>query len=234
MPKLLIADYNEDFRLALAQALREQFQVQSCGTGTEALEILRREFFDVLVLDLMLPEIDGLTLLEQICDLGIFPRVLAFDPLLSPYVQDSLQRLGVSYGMRKPCELAAVTRRIIDLCQNPILPIYHNQLEARTAELLNTLNFRSNHDGFDYLCKGIPLLVTDPAQKLSKELYPAIGKLFSHSGENIERSIRNAIEVAWANRDKETWAAYFPNLRRKPTNALFLSTMVKQLRPKEE
>lgn len=234
MPKLLIADYNEDFRLALAQVLQEQFQIQCCGTGTQALEILRREYIDVLVLDLMLPEIDGLTLLEQISDMGISPRVLVFDPLLSPYVQDALRRLGISYSMRKPCALDAAAKRVIDIGTSLTLPIYHSQQEARAAELLNTLNFRTNHDGCQYLCKAIPLLAEDPGQKLSMELYPAVGKLFSRSAKNIERSIRNAIEVAWANRDDEIWSQYFPNIRKKPTNAHFLSAMAKQLWPKEE
>lgn len=234
MPKLLIADYNEDFRLALSEALQEQFQVRCCNTGTEALEILTQEFIDVLVLDLMLPEIDGLTLLERITDEGISPRTLAFDPLLSSYVQDCLQRCGVSYVMRKPCTLAAVVKRVMDISSNLTLPIYHSPQEARTAQLLNTLNFRTNHHGFHYLCKAIPLLAMNPGQKLSMELYPAVAKLFSRSADNIERSIRNAIEVAWANRDADIWTQYFPNLRKKPTNAHFLAAMAKQLWPKEE
>lgn len=234
MPKLLIADYNEDFQLALSCALREQFQIRCCGTGTEALVLLRREYIDVLVLDLMLPELDGLTLLEQLYAEGICPRVLAFDPLLSPYVQDRLQKLGVSYIMRKPCELSAVVKRTIDLGSNLTLPIYQGPQEARTAELLKTLNFRTNHDGYDYLCIAIPMLAAAPRQKLSMELYPAVAKTGSHSAENVERSIRNAIEVAWAHRDPEVWEQYFPNLRKKPTNARFLSTMAKELLPKEE
>lgn len=234
MPKLLIADCNEDFRLALSHVLREQFQVLCCSSGTEALEILTQDSIDVLVLDLMLPEIDGLTLLERAFDAGVVPRTLVFDPLLSPYVQDALKRFGVSYVMRKPCELEAIVKRVMDISSSYPLPVYHSQQEARTAELLHTLNFRSNHDGFAYLCKSIPLLAANPGQQLSMELYPTVAKLFSHSAKNIERSIRNAIEVAWAHRNEEVWQVYFPNLCSKPTNAHFLSTIAKQLWPKEE
>ncbi len=65
MRKLLIADCSEDYRTALANALTDHYHVLCCRTGTEALDILRRENPDILVLDLMLPELDGLTLLER-------------------------------------------------------------------------------------------------------------------------------------------------------------------------
>lgn len=229
MRKLLIADCNEDFRLALLDALQAHFQVFSCRTGTEALSLLRREAVDVLVLDLMLPEVDGLTLLEQAAAERISPKVLAFDPLLSPYVQESAQRLGICYLIRKPCELSAVVKRIMDISKCAPAPLYPHHHEIHTASLLNTLRFRPNHDGFGYLCKAIPILATDPNQKLTKEIYPVVAKLFDRTPGNVERSIRNAIEVAWANRDPEEWKQYFPDPHRNPTNALFISTMAKQL-----
>ena len=73
MRKLLIADCNEDYRTALDNALKDQYHVLCCRTGTEAWELLHREHPDIFVLDLMLPELDGLTLLERCCADGIRP-----------------------------------------------------------------------------------------------------------------------------------------------------------------
>jgi len=81
MRKLLIADCNEDYRTALAAALGSQYHVLCCRSGTEALALLYQEHPDIFVLDLMLPELDGLTLLERVSANGICPMVLAATPI---------------------------------------------------------------------------------------------------------------------------------------------------------
>ena len=65
MHKLLIADCSEDYRLALSAVLSGQYQVLCCRSGTEALTLLHQERPDILVIDLMLPELDGVTVLER-------------------------------------------------------------------------------------------------------------------------------------------------------------------------
>ena len=83
MRKLLIADCNEDYRAALAAALSSQYHVLCSRTGTEALALLYQEQPDIFLLDLMLPELDGLTLLERAYADNIRPMVLAATPILS-------------------------------------------------------------------------------------------------------------------------------------------------------
>ena len=111
MRKLLIADCSEEYRTALANALTDSYHVLCCRTGTEALDFLRRENPDILVLDLMLPELDGLTLLERSCAEGIRPMVLAATPILTGYVYSCAQRLGIEYLVRKPCDIDAIASR---------------------------------------------------------------------------------------------------------------------------
>ena len=71
--KLLIADGNEEFRRALAAELQGAYHVRCCDDGKEALSLLRSFAPDVLVLDLMLPGLDGISLLQSAAASGLVP-----------------------------------------------------------------------------------------------------------------------------------------------------------------
>lgn len=229
MGKLLIADCSEDYRTALAAALNSQYHVLTCRTGTEALSILYQERPDILVLDLMLPELDGLTLLERACKDGLHPMVLAVTPLLSPYVFSCAQRLGIEYLVRKPCDIDAIVSRINDLSQPLADPVVHVDPIHYISEVLLSLHFSTKHNGFSYLREAILLMAKDPAQSVTKVLYPAIAHTFSCQKENVERSIRTAMDHAWDQGDHELWCRYFPNAQQRPTNAVFISRITEAL-----
>jgi hypothetical protein len=89
-------------------------------------------------------------------------------------------------------------------------------------------------DGYRYLQVAIPLFAEDPAQRICKELYPAVARLLGVSGNNnIERSIRSAIEDAWVRRDPAVWDTYFPpgmvTREKGPSNKLFIARMAEEL-----
>lgn len=117
---LLIADSSEEFCNSLIDALQGNYRIQTCRTGKEALEILRTSTPDLLIMDLMLPELDGLTLLQVLADSGIRPTVLATTRLANDYVIATSTKLGVEYLMVKPCDIRAIAKRVRDLsCQKP-------------------------------------------------------------------------------------------------------------------
>lgn len=63
--KLLIADAGEEFRLALEERLHNTYTICGSGEGNEAMALLRSFRPDVMILDLMLPGLDGITLLQR-------------------------------------------------------------------------------------------------------------------------------------------------------------------------
>lgn len=105
--KLLIADGNEEFRRALAAELQGAYHVRCCGDGKEALSLLRSFVPDVLVLDLMLPELDGISLLQSAASAGLCPMVLVTSRFYNDYILGALGELSVGYMMRKPCDIPA-------------------------------------------------------------------------------------------------------------------------------
>ena len=233
MRKLLIADCSEDYRTALANALTGQYHILCCRTGTEALELLRRETPDILVLDLMLPELDGLTLLERACSEGIRPMVLAATPILTGYVYSCAQRLGIEYLIRKPCEIDAIASRIKDLSQRLSAHRPKSDPAVSVTELLLSLGFSTKHNGFAYLREAILLIAKNPSQSVTKVLYPAVAHSFGCQKENVERSIRTALDSAWERGDRQLWNRYFPDAAYRPSNAVFISRIAEALLLKE-
>ena len=95
--KLLIADGNEEFRRALAAELQGAYHVRCCDDGKEALSLLRSFAPDVLVLDLMLPGLDGISLLQSAAASGLCPMVLVTSRFYNDYVLTALGELSVGY-----------------------------------------------------------------------------------------------------------------------------------------
>ena len=229
MRKLLIADCNEDYRIALTAALKDSYHVFSCRTGTEAWTLLNQERPDIFILDPMLPELDGLTLLERTYSSGIRPVVLAVTPIITSYMYSCAQRLGIEYIVRKPCEIEAIASRARDLTQRLDIPSPKVDPESYVTELLLSLTFSTKHNGFSYLREAILLMSKDPAQSVTKVLYPAVAHTFGCQKENVERSIRTAMEHAWERGNHELWCRFFPDSGQRPTNAVFISRITEAL-----
>ena len=115
MLKLLIADATEEFRLALARQVTGIYLVRCCADGRQALEMIDSFKPDVLVLDMLMPGLDGITILQRTAEMGINPVVLATTRLATEYVLESVGRLGVGYVMVKPCDVKATAARLKDL-----------------------------------------------------------------------------------------------------------------------
>ena len=229
MQKLLIADCSEDYRAALANALTDYYHVLCCRTGTEALDILRRENPDIFVLDLMLPELDGLTLLERARADGIRPMVLAVTPILTDYVNSCAPRLGIEYLVRKPCDINALASRVKDLSQRLAVPSPQLDPTTYVTDQLLSLSISTKHNGFAYLREAVLLMSIDLAQSITKVLYPAVAHIFGCSKENVERSIRTALDSAWDRGDRQRWSHYFPGALHRPSNAGFISRIAEAL-----
>src|SRR6185312_13724599 len=63
--KILVVDDEVELKEALVVSITSQsYESRGCNSGFEALEVLRKEDFDLLITDLMMPEMDGIALLK--------------------------------------------------------------------------------------------------------------------------------------------------------------------------
>lgn len=225
--RLLIADPSEEFRTALVQQLSDQFVIHTAKNGEEAWLLLQNFQPDILLLDVLLPETDGLTLLRRCADRGIHPAILVTTRIYSEYLLTALMRLGVSYILPKPCQVCAVSQRVQEL--GDLCPIPSTLPRESLDEILLRLGFSRKLNGTRYLRQAIRLFAGDPQQMLTKELYAAVGQLFHASSSQVERSIRNAIATAWSGHDEKVWLRYFPTgeagLVRRPTNGELITRL---------
>ena len=206
MYKLLIADSSESYIDILRSSLQAEFDLRICQDGETALEQLLEFQPDALIVNLMLPYKDGLTLLQET---AYKPRViLAITPFMNTYIQQSAADLGVQYLTYLP-SVHSLRVRLMDLIATTIAP--KADLNAQTAVLLHSLNFPTHLDGYQQLCVGIPIFAQNPNMRLSKELYPQIARQFSlPDARTVEHSIRKAVASAWVRKDTAVWAKFFP------------------------
>lgn len=237
MQKLLIADGIEESRLALESLFQNRCEVRSCADGESAMAMLRDFAPDILVVDLMLPKTDGLSIIQQLRQWDMQPMILAQTSLSSPYVMERLQRLEVDYVMQKPCQMQALEVRICDfLAQLQDAMPKNPDGDMVITGLLMHLGFSPKLDGYGYLVEAIPLYARDPSQAITKELYAAVGRLRQKEASLVERSIRSAIDKAWRERDEAVWRQYFrcapDGMIPRPSNGAFIARMAQLLASK--
>lgn len=237
--KLLIAEGSEELRTALVDLFSSSCQVKTCADGNQAREELRRFAPDVVVLDLMLPGYDGISLLQWACEQGIHPMVLATTRFCNDYVAESAQQLGVGYLMIKPCSLSAIAARVADLNQRVSPEKAESQdPESRVSSLLLALGIPTKLRGSTYLRQAIILYARDPLQSVTKMLYPEVAKRCGCAASHVERCIRSAIDAGWKNRDDDIWKLYFrtdiAGEIMRPTNGTFISRLADNLNGQSE
>lgn len=224
MKKLLIAVNSELVSEDLKMRLFSRFEIQCCHNGTQALSTLNDFRPDVVLIDLMLSDLDGITVLKAANAAGIYPRVIALSDYISSYIVQALEQLDVCSLFRYASDMRAVTARIIELGEDS-KALSSDRANARN--LLAVLGFNMNSSGTSITEIALDLYRKNPSQTLSHELYSAVAALCNGSPAQVERAIRTSIESAWKNRNEEVWRLYFAlgkagNVS-KPTNADFLA-----------
>lgn len=227
---LLIADSSGEFARDLAAMLESNYHAYCCTDGRSAMELMRSVKPDILVLDLMLPGLDGITLLQMAAQEGFSPKVLASTSLYNDYVLQSAQELGVAYLMRQPCDVQAAALRVKDLHQRLHIRTAAADAGAYVGDILTSLSLLAKHSGFRYVRECILQTSVHPGRSVTKVLYPEVAELFGTGPNQVEHSIRTALVHAWDNRDPEIWGQYFPGSTRRPSNAVFIARMAELLR----
>ncbi len=244
--RVLIADGDKDFRTALSGALQAEEGIEvvaAAGDGVTALEHIRKDDLDLVLIDLMLPELDGLSVLHSVMDEPHHFGVFVISAFASDAVAAECTSLGVNHFLRKPISAEVLASRIRqwDLaCQNeapaPQRVPSDLDLEVRVTEVIHQVGVPAHIKGYQYLREAIMMAIRDmdSVGAITKIMYPGIAKKFHTTASRVERAIRHAIEVAWDRGDIETLQSFFgytiSGVKGKPTNSEFISMIADQLR----
>ena len=251
--QVLITDDNDEIRAALRTYLETQEDMAVAGeaaNGAEALRILNEKAVDVLLLDIIMPQLDGYGVMEQLQLLPQEerPRVIALTALSREDFIHRAMRLGVDYYMVKPADMQAVAARIRDAARrrdmvgsDPVpFPAAARSIDDRLSNIFLSLGIPAHIKGYQFLREAVKLVLENPdsINRITKELYPTIARRFGTSASKVERAIRHAIEVGWSRGRVESLNRAFgcrvATPEDKPTNGEFIALIADKLALEEQ
>lgn len=247
--RIFLTDDNDEIRAALHKYLEAQEDMIISGeaaNGVEALQRLPECPSDVIILDLIMPQLDGFGVLEQVQRIPPEqrPRVIALTALgREDFIARAL-RLGVNYYMVKPAEMSQLMDRVRDsarqmegVCEEPpeLPPSPSPNVDDRMSNIFLSLGIPAHIKGYQFLREGVRLVIEQPDRinRITKELYPSIARRYATSPSKVERAIRHAIEVAWSRGRVESLNRAFGCRvaipEDKPTNGEFIALIADKL-----
>lgn len=234
MQRVLIADSSRVFAESIAKQLNKDFLAMICCDGRRVLRQVIEFEPDIIVLDMMLPGCDGISLLQNIRSSGRTENVVVLSANLSIPVQKILSQLGVVYAFSKPCAAQNVVCFVRQLSLgNAGLSTWNMEMEL--DNILLRLGFRCGRGGYDCTYEAIRLRYGGESGFITKCLYADVRKICGKKNtETVEKAIRDAIKNAWENGDTDIWDLYFSGIKECPTNDVFISRIAKALQNREK
>ena len=244
--RVLLADDNQEITSLVTDYLSAKGDIELVGAvndGAQALELLREKPCDVLVMDLIMPALDGFALLPMLDTLPERPRTIVLTALSRGDFIARAMQLGADYYMLKPFGCEELYRHIIDMRRTAPLkasvtapaPIPPKSLEEEISSLFLMVGIPAHIKGYQYLREAVRMVVDDPdvINRITKELYPGIARKYSTSASKVERAIRHAIEVAW-NRGRvdainTSFGCHVFSRDDKPTNGEFIALIADKM-----
>ena len=246
--KILVVDDTQDARDKLSIILNEMPDVELVGTaanGMCAIEMINRLRPDIVLLDIIMPQLDGFGVMEYLNEHNILPEVIIVSALAQENFIYRALSLGAKYYIAKPFEKDTIKERIRDVIalkkgstifpKKVERPIQRTSLDEKISSVFISIGIPAHIKGYHFLREAVKMVVENPdsINRITKELYPGIARKFTTSSSKVERAIRHAIEVAWTRgrieniNDLFGFKVYGKN--DKPTNGEFIALIADKL-----
>ena len=256
--KIFISDCNADLRKEIVGAFKREkmFEVVGeSGDGYETLEQIKKTSPDALIMDVVLPGLDGFALIENIMksnEIMRKPKIVVTSSLSHEGFINKAMQLGVSYFMIKPVNESVLIDRVKEICSSPTKQVSTiiskdltienasgkykaKMVEEKITNIFITVGIPAHIKGYQFLREAIKLAIDNPEiiNSITKQLYPAIAEKFETSASKVERAIRHAIEVAWNRGKIENINSIFGirvySSNEKPTNGEFIALVADKM-----
>ena len=258
--KIVLADDNKDFCQLLKEYLSNEEDIEILGIakdGIEALDLVQKTQPDLLVLDVIMPHLDGLGVIEKLnsMDLPKQPKIIVLSAVGQDKITQTAINLGADYYIVKPFDFVIFINRIRELVTNKVVgrepKVRQNQnvqmtrsdyvkntgnIETEITNIIHEIGVPAHIKGYLYLREAIKMVIdnVELLGAVTKELYPSIAKKYNTTPSRVERAIRHAIEVAWSRGKVDTINQLFGytvhNTKGKPTNSEFIAMIADKLR----
>lgn len=252
--EVLLADDNREFVNLLEEYISSQHDMQVIGVaynGNEVVRLLEERIPDVLILDIIMPHLDGLAVLEQIQTMRLTrqPKIIMLTAFGQEEITKKAVELGAAYYILKPFDMEVLAQRIRQMISTKpassfvtpskpqsSLAVRGRNLDASITSIIHEIGVPAHIKGYLYLREAITMVYNDVELlgSITKVLYPDIAKKFNTTASRVERAIRHAIEVAWSRGNLDSISSLFgytiSNTKAKPTNSEFIAMVADKLR----
>ncbi len=252
--KVCLADDNRELVHMLDDYFYDQEEIEVVGkayNGQDCLTLLEESDPDVLVLDIIMPHVDGLAVLSKMKELGKerLPNVIMLTAFGQEEVTKKAVDLGASYFILKPFDLDNLRDHILQVHgKSPAFDSSRNRavrerkpekklnLDASITNIIHEIGVPAHIKGYMYLREAISMVYNDIELlgSITKVLYPDIAKKYNTTASRVERAIRHAIEVAWSRGNIDSISTLFGYTvsmsKAKPTNSEFIAMVADKLR----
>jgi two-component system, response regulator, stage 0 sporulation protein A len=253
--KVCVVDDNRELVGLLEDYISSQDDMEIAGiahNGQDCLELLESTDTDVLVLDIIMPHLDGLAVLERLRELkkGAIPNVIMLTAFGQEDVTKKAVELGASYFILKPFDMenlgnhirqvsgktSQVSRKGPSGNYRQLTENKPRNLDASITSIIHEIGVPAHIKGYLYLREAISMVYNDIELlgSITKVLYPDIAKKYNTTASRVERAIRHAIEVAWSRGNIDSISSLFGYTvsmsKAKPTNSEFIAMVADKLR----
>ncbi len=257
--KIVVADNNRELCTSLSDLISLQEDMELVGVaydGIEALQLVESINPHVLVLDITMPYLDGIGVLERLGELPERPIVIVLTAFEQESMIQRLISLGATYYMVKPFDAPTLFERIRQFASgqpSPYRPAKsvserpavtpsnirreksENELELEVSKLFHEMGIPAHFRGYAYLRDAIIIAAkeVEVLGNITKNLYPRIAEKYRSTPSGVESAIRHTIEIGWERGNSDYMEDFFgfDNKRgRFPTTASFVAKIADKLR----
>lgn len=251
-----IADDNEKMIDLLETLIKEDNELELVGhanNGADIYDIIKEKEPDVVLLDIIMPKVDGLTVMERVgkdCTIKKHPAFIVVSAVGQEQITEDAFNLGANYYVLKPFDNDMLISRIKHIRQlrdgrkdlrrinayEDKNTYFERNLETDVTNIIHEIGVPAHIKGYQYLRDAIILSVNDMEMlnSITKILYPTIAKKHQTTPSRVERAIRHAIEVAWSRGKMDTIDELFGYTvstgKGKPTNSEFIALIADKMR----
>lgn len=241
--RIMLVDDNKDFIKEVREFFAGQEKYEIVGEAYEGVSALSKFAElkpDVMLLDLVMPQMDGFSVLERVVKDNA--KIIVVSALSQDAFVSKATALGADYYMMKPVSLSNLKERIDEVVAPksvkaaPATRLVRNTtMDEKITNIFITVGIPAHIKGYQFLREAIKMAIDNPEiiNSITKRLYPEVAEKFDTSPSKVERAIRHAIEVAWNRGKIENINSLFGvrvyNHNEKPTNGEFIALVADKM-----
>nr|WP_296835919.1 sporulation transcription factor Spo0A [uncultured Marvinbryantia sp.] len=259
MEKLHVAIADDNERMvqlldSIVSSDKDLEVVGRAGNGEDLVNIIRQKEPDVVLLDIIMPKVDGLSVMQKVNQDNAIkkrPAFIVITAIGQEKITEDAFELGADYYILKPFDNEMVLNRIKhvrkererNFAEVRKVNAYESKseymernLETDVTNIIHEIGVPAHIKGYQYLRDAIIMSVNDMEMlnSITKILYPMIAKKHQTTPSRVERAIRHAIEVAWSRGKMDTIDELFGYTvnggKGKPTNSEFIALIADKVR----